>query len=163
MRLAGAADRDAIFTLVNEAFILERPLKKGGSDRLSDFEGELDLLMARGVFLICEQGAETLVASVYLEPGYSGRTGRCYLGMLAIAPGRQRSGLGRRMMQEAEQYAREQGCFAMDLRVVSPREAQLLPFYQRLGYHLDGTEPYPDALAVKMAVPGHFLCMTKKL
>ncbi len=174
VRLAGPADRNAIFALVNAAFVLERPLNKGGRERLAE-DGELEMLMARGVFLVCEHKRTdqhktnqdgtnqdgTLAASVYLEPGYGGRIGHCYLGMLAIDPARQRAGLGRRMMEAAEQYARSAGCFAVDLRVVSPRETKLVPLYDRLGYRVEGTEPYPEELAAKMVAPGHFICMTK--
>jgi hypothetical protein len=63
----------------------------------------------------------------------------------------------------AEQYAREQGCRWMDLRVVSPRQEQLVPVYRRLGYLETGTEEYPVALVEKMAIPGHFILMAKAL
>lgn len=41
-------------------------------------------------------------------------------------------------MAEAEAFARGAGSRAMDLRVISPRAAQLLPFYLRLGYERSG-------------------------
>src|ERR1700731_1409487 len=93
MRLATAADREAIRRLVNAAFGVERRIKRGGGDRLDDDPRELAMLMERGVFLLREQGGP-LIACVYLEL----RGERCYMGLLSIEPERQRGGLGRQMM-----------------------------------------------------------------
>jgi hypothetical protein len=49
----------------------------------------------------------------------------------------------------------------MDLRVISPRAEQLLPFYLRLGYRETGTRPFPVDLASK--VPAHYILMSKPL
>ncbi|MFL6429016.1 MAG: GNAT family N-acetyltransferase, partial [Acidobacteriaceae bacterium] len=81
----------------------------------------------------------------------------------SIAPARQGAGLGRQLNAAAEQYAREQGCRWMDLRVVSPRAEQLLPVYRKLDYVEAGTEEYPPALAEKITLPGHFILMAKAL
>jgi GNAT superfamily N-acetyltransferase len=78
-------------------------------------------------------------------------------------PARQGVGLGKQLNGAAEQYAREQGCRWMDLRVVSPREEQLLPVYRKLGYAETGTQEYPAVLVEKMAIPGHFILMEKAL
>jgi hypothetical protein len=63
----------------------------------------------------------------------------------------------------AEDFARQQGCQWMDLRVVSPRAEQLLPIYRRLGYVETGTQEYPAELVEKMTIPGHFILMEKQL
>ena len=143
---------------MNAAFGVERRIKRGGGDRLDDDPRELTMLMERGVFLLREEEGE-LISCVYLE--FSGD--RCYLGLLSIAPVRQRAGLGRRMMAEAEMYAREQGAKWMDLRVVSPRRQELVPLYEKLGYAVQRTAEYPAALAEKMVEPGHFILMAKSL
>jgi len=49
----------------------------------------------------------------------------------------------------------------MDLRVISARGEQLLPFYQRLGYEFVRTEPFPADLVTK--VPSHYILMSKPL
>jgi GNAT superfamily N-acetyltransferase len=157
IRLATAADREAIRRLVNQAFEIERFLKKGGGDRLQG-DGELEALFERGTFLVKEE-ADGPAGCVYVEP----RGDRAYLGLLSIAPARQGAGLGKQLNAAAEQYAREQGCRWMDLRVVSPRQEQLLPVYRRLGYVETGAEEYPAALVEKMAIPGHFILMAKAL
>ena len=157
IRIATVEDREAIRRLVNQAFEVERFLKKGGGDRLQG-DGELEALFERGTFLVKAEDGEP-VGCVYVEP----RGARAYLGLLSIVPARQGAGLGKQLNATAEQYAREQGCRWMDLRVVSPREEQLLPVYRKLGYVETGTQEYPAVLVEKMAIPGHFILMEKAL
>jgi GNAT superfamily N-acetyltransferase len=157
IRIATVEDREAIRRLVNQAFEVERFLKKGGGDRLQG-DGELEALFEPGTFLVKVEDGEP-VGCVYLEP----RGERAYLGLLSIVPARQGAGLGKQLNAAAEQYAREQGCRWMDLRVVSPREEQLLPVYRKLGYAETGTQEYPAVLVEKMAIPGHFILMGKAL
>jgi predicted N-acetyltransferase YhbS len=85
---------------------------------------------------------------------------RGYFGLLAVDPARQGGGLGRKMLAEAEDYARAAGCAFMDLRIVNLR-AELPPFYQRLGYIETGTEPF--AADAKPSQPCHFIKMSKPL
>jgi GNAT superfamily N-acetyltransferase len=157
IRIATVVDREAIRRLVNQAFDVERFLKKGGGDRLQG-DGELEALFERGTFLVKEED-EALVGCVYVEP----RGERAYLGLLSIDPARQGAGLAKQLNAAAEQYAREQGCRWMDLRVVSPRVEQLLPIYLRLGYTETGREEYPELLVEKMTIPGYFILMAKAL
>ena len=67
IRIATVADREAIRRLVNQAFVAERALKKGGLDRLPVGDGELDRLLEHGTFLLLEE-AGAIVACVYVEP-----------------------------------------------------------------------------------------------
>jgi len=157
IRIATVDDREAIRRLVNQAFEVERFLKKGGGDRLQG-DGELEPLFERGTFLVKAEDGEP-VGCVYVEP----RGERAYLGLLSIVPARQGAGVGKQLNTAAEQYAREQGCRWMDLRVVSPRAELLLPLYRRLGYVETGTQEYPAALVEKMTIPGHFILMEKAL
>ena len=68
---------------------------------------------------------------------------------------------GRQLVAAAENLARESGSRAMDLRVISARGEQLLPFYQRLGYEVIRTEPFPENLVAR--VPAHYILMSKPL
>jgi GNAT superfamily N-acetyltransferase len=157
IRIATVDDREAIRRLVNQAFEVERFLKKGGGDRLQG-DGELEALFERGTFLVKAEDGEP-VGCVYVEP----RGERAYLGLLSIVPSRQGAGLGKQLNAAAEQYAREQSCRWMDLRVVSPRADLLLPLYRRMGYVETGTQEYPAVLVEKMTIPGHFILMAKAL
>ncbi len=158
IRPAGAADREALRQLINDAFGVERRIKKGGRDRLVDGSRELDDFLARGTFLVMKEGA-ALIACVYVEA----RGERCYLGLLSVAPSAQGRGLGRIMMDAAESLACEWGCGWMDLRVVSARRESLVPLYRTLGFEEAGTEEYPAPLAEVMVEPGHFVLMEKRL
>lgn len=88
----------------------------------------LQSMLDKGNFLLAEAAAG-LVGCVYVE--LQGE--RAYFGLLAVDPARQHRGLGRRLIDEAENHARADGCHAMDLRIVNLRE-ELPPFYRRLGY-----------------------------
>ena len=85
---------------------------------------------------------------------------RAYLGTLSVDPSRQKSGIGARMMQEAEAYAREQGCSAIDIRIVNLR-TELPPIYRKFGFVETGTEVLSDT--TKFTQPVHFLKMSKEL
>ena len=137
--------------LINAAFIVERVVIDG--DRTNP--ENVRALMNTGAFLLAED-AVGLVGCVYVER----RGERSYVGLLSVDPQRQSMGFGRQLVAAAEDYSREIGCRAIDLRIVSAR-AELLPFYRRLGYIENGTAPFPADVQTK--VPSHFILMTKPL
>ena len=67
--------------------------------------------------------------------GYDGHRGWVYY--LAVAPGRQRGGLGALLMAEAESRLLALGCPKVNVQVRSGNEA-VAAFYDRLGYTPDG-------------------------
>ena len=73
-----------------------------------------------------------------------------YLGLLCVDPSQQSKGLGRKLMNTAEEFAINAGCVAMDLKTISPRNDIVT-----------GTSPMPAD--VVMAVPSHFVHMSKSL
>jgi ribosomal protein S18 acetylase RimI-like enzyme len=80
------------------------------------------------MFLVAEdEGA--IVGTVMA--GYDGHRG--WVNYLAVSPDRQRKGIGRRLMAEAEQLLREAGCPKINLQVRAGNQ-DALAFYQRLGY-----------------------------
>lgn len=58
---------------------------------------------------------------------------KLYLGMLTVKPTLQRGGIGKKLMQAAEAYARDKGCKAIFMNVLTDR-AELIAWYQRQGY-----------------------------
>ena len=106
-------------------------------------------------FLLAEDSAG-LAGCVYVEL----RANRGYLGLLGVDPSRQGTGLGRKLMDAAENYFREAGCIAIDLRVISAR-TPLPAFYRHLGYSETGTAPFAPDVPVK--VPCHYILMSKIL
>ena len=151
IRPALPADADSLVRLINAAFRVEQPFIEG--DRI-DAEGVCSY-MAKGKFLVAGDST-ALAASVYVEL----RGVRGYLGLLGVDPLRQGTGLGRKMMDAAEDYFREAGCQAVDLRVISAR-TPLPAFYRHLGYLEIGTAPFAPDAPVK--VPCHYILMSKTL
>ena len=151
LRLAEAADTEALVRLINQAFAVEKMVIEG--ERI-DSE-KVRTLFETGNFLLLYE-AEQLVGCVYVE--VKGKRG--YLGLLGVRPDRQKSGFGRRLATAAEDFLRKAGCEAVDLRIVSVR-AELPPFYERLGYAATAIAPIPDTIALK--IPSHFIVMSKRL
>jgi len=150
IRVATAEDAETIAQVVNAAFRVERFFID--RDRIST--EKVRAMLNMGEFLVAEDGG--MAACVYVE--LQGERG--YFGLLAVDPGRQGNGLGRRLVEEAEERARAAGCKVMDLRIVNLR-AELPAFYRRLGYVETRTEPFKADAEPKM--PCHFIVMSKPL
>jgi GNAT superfamily N-acetyltransferase len=145
-------DVPALTRLINAAFVVEQVVFEG--DRVDDLA--VRAYISGGVFLVADDSG-ALAGCVYIES----RGDRSYLGLLSVQPARQGTGLGRRLVSAAESLARESGSRVMDLRVISARGEQLLPFYERLGYKFVRNEPFPVNLVAK--VPSHYILMSKPL
>ena len=65
--------------------------------------------------------------------GYDGHRGWVYL--LAVRPEVQRKGIGRQMMEHAENWLREHGCVKVKLQVEESR-GDVTGFYRKLGYEV---------------------------
>jgi GNAT superfamily N-acetyltransferase len=68
----------------------------------------------------------------------------CYFGMFAVAPTAQSGGIGRRLLAEAERFAREEwDSVAMEMTVITQRR-DLISWYERRGYSSTGEmRPFP--------------------
>ncbi len=152
-REATASDQPRLIELINAAFSIETFLEGTRTD-----EERLAAMMAKGSILMAEDSAGRLLASIYVE----NRGQRGYLGMLAVNPARQREGLGKRLMAEAEDRFRQQGCEAVDIVVLSQR-TELPPIYQRFGYVVTSTEEFKLTRTLKAGAECHGIMMTKQL
>jgi GNAT superfamily N-acetyltransferase len=151
LRFAQSVDVEPLARLINAAFIVEQPFI--GGDRIDP--RAVRAYMEKGKFLVAED-SHGLAGCVYVE-----RQGeRGYLGLLGVEPSRQGTGLGRQLMEGAENYFRAAHCRAIDLRIISPRRS-LPAFYAHLGYTETGTAPFAADVAVK--VPCHYILMSKQL
>lgn len=151
MREALHSDIPQIVSLINRAFAIERFFKNG--DR-TDPE-QVEQMMSEGKFLLLSEDAE-LIACVFVK--LQGE--RAYLGTLSVDPSRQRSGLGTRVMREAEEYCRAAGCKIVDIRIVNLR-TELPEIYHKFGFIETGTQ---SAEVIKTATrPVHFITMSKTL
>jgi GNAT superfamily N-acetyltransferase len=152
IRIGSDDDVPALTRLINAAFVVEQVVFDG--NRVDDLG--VRAYMSGGTFLVAED-SDALAGCVYVET----RNDRSYLGLLSVQPARQGSGLGPQLVVAAEKFALASGSRAMELRVISARGEQLLPFYRRLGYQVVRTEPFPANLAAK--VPSHYILMSKPL
>jgi ribosomal protein S18 acetylase RimI-like enzyme len=152
-RNAVDADRPRLIALINSAFSVETFLEGTRTD-----EERLTAMMAKGNILLAEDGNGQLLASVYMER----RGDRGYLGMLAVTPARQGEGLGRKMVEAAEDRFREQGCEGVDITVLSLRP-ELWPIYRRFGYVETGTEEFRPSRPFRPGIECHCIAMSKPL
>jgi ribosomal protein S18 acetylase RimI-like enzyme len=151
LRFASGADAEKLVRLINTAFVVEQVAIAGDRvDRMG-----VERYMGTGKFLVLE-GAGCLAGCIYVEK----RGDRGYLGLLAVDPAQQKRGLGRKLTDAAEQFFKEHGCDGVDLRVISAR-AELLSFYERLGYAVTHTSAMPAEVPLK--IPCHFIHMSKNL
>ena len=148
VRQADVAEAPEVMRVINAAFKPAESFFVDGDrinlDQTREHFGD-------GVFLV----AEDLSGVVWIQL----RGARAYFGLLSVDPSRQGNGVGKRLISAAEDYAREQRCGWMDIRVVNLR-TELPPFYRGLGYVETGTEEFHGE-PVKM--PCHFVVMSKEL
>ncbi|OVZ59159.1 GNAT family acetyltransferase [Pigmentiphaga sp. NML080357] len=83
------------------------------------------------LFLVGESGGAPIASAMV---GFDGHRGWVYY--LAVHPGHQRCGHGRRLMAHAEQLLIERGCPKINL-LVRTANGQVIDFYRALGYAQD--------------------------
>lgn len=103
--------------------------------------GELEALLADpAVTMLVARDGETLTGCVAVTRKSAALA---YLGMLCVAPDLQSAGLGRRLLDAAEDLARTDGIAAMEMTVIDSRD-NLIAWYKRRGYLRTGeTRPFP--------------------
>ncbi|HUK43004.1 MAG TPA: GNAT family N-acetyltransferase [Candidatus Bathyarchaeia archaeon] len=142
---------EAIVSLINRAFAVTSFFRSGNRTNPE----QVRQMMQDGKFLLLSDKGE-IVACVFVK--VTGERG--YLGTLSVDPARQRSGLGARMMREAEDYFRAAGCKLIDIRIVNLR-TELPAIYRKFGFVETGTQ---SAEVIKSATrPIHFITMSKEL
>jgi ribosomal protein S18 acetylase RimI-like enzyme len=83
------------------------------------------------LFLVaCE--SDRIIAPIMA--GYEGHRG--WVNYLAVHPDHQGTGVGRRMMEEAENLLRRAGCPKINLQVRSTN-SEVIEFYKKIGYKVD--------------------------
>jgi len=89
-----------------------------------------------------------------------------HIGLLAVDPDCQNIGLGRVLLNAAEQYAVEMfNCTQATMFVLSGRE-ELLDWYKRMGYQETGeTKPFlePESGVIAVDTEAHFRVISKEL
>lgn len=131
IRLAVEAEAEEIARIINAAFEIEREFRRG--ERTS--AKEIRELIAREEVVVAEEGGRVLGA---IEVRIDGPIG--YFGMLAVDAWARRGGIGRALVEAAEEHCRRAGCTEMTLSTGENR-AELIPYYRRMGYRVTATEP----------------------
>ena len=88
-----------------------------------------------------------------------------YLGMLTVSPELQNSGIGKKLLQQAEILASELGLSKIGMTVISVRE-ELISWYKRHGYTDTGArEPFPvsDVFSQTTNEPLQFMVLEKRI
>lgn len=153
IRLATMADMPQMIPIINAAFSVEEFIDGTRTD-----PERLPPMFDTGDFLVLEEDGRIL-ASVYVEIRDDQRG---YFGMLSVDPAQQGRGLGRTMVEAAENFCREKGCDVMDILVVNLR-TELPPIYRKLGYVEVGIEEFRPSRPLKPGYEAHCIVMSKPL
>ncbi|MDZ7935356.1 MAG: GNAT family N-acetyltransferase [Emticicia sp.] len=131
--------------LINSAYRGESS-KKGWTteehllDGIRTDEGDLsELLKKENVTILKYTESGKIIGSVYLEK----QVDKLYLGMLTVSPELQGGGIGKKLMQAAENLAIESYISKISMTVISVRK-ELIEYYERRGFKNTGeTKPFP--------------------
>ena len=135
--IATASDIPAIIDLLNSAYRGERS-KQGWTTEADLISGDIRtdeatlqkvMQQAGSVLLKYTNDAGEIIACVNLQQhGH-----KIYLGMFSVSPQLQGGGIGKKMLQAAEEYAIHLKCIAIYMSVISVR-TELINWYKRHGY-----------------------------
>ncbi len=149
LRPAETGDLSALAKLMNAAYRGTGPAASWNTeapyiagDRTSEAALIEDLAAKPQAFLLLaeESSQPPIRGCVWLDPL---KTDTWYLGSLTIDPSLQNAGLGRSLLESAEQWAQARGARIVRILVVHVRDT-LIAWYERRGYRLTGeTHPFP--------------------
>ena len=146
-------DLPAIVALVNSAYrgpaaqaawTHEADLLDGQRTDQQSLADELSAPDPSTILLLREEPGTAILACVMLQR-YRDRdeAQMCHLAMLTVSPAAQARGLGRHMLDVSEAWARDAGCRALRMTVISLR-VELVAWYERRGFRRTGeTRPFP--------------------
>jgi len=118
----------------------------------TDEENLSELLQKENVTILKYTANNKIIGSVYLEK----QDKKLYLGMLTVSPELQGGGVGKKLMQAAEDFARNAQLDKISMTVISVRK-ELIAYYERRGYKNTGeTKPFPMH-DPKFGLPKQFL------
>jgi ribosomal protein S18 acetylase RimI-like enzyme len=164
---ATLADIGAINDLLNHAYRGEAS-KKGWTTEADLIAGDTrsDLAMVEevmrqpgSVFLIFKDGQQNITGCVNLQQHHD----KIYLGMFSVLPALQGGGIGKSLLQAAEEYALHVSCHIIYMSVISVR-TELINWYKRHGYVDTGIrKPFvEDDITGKHLRPLEFMILEKQ-
>ena len=89
---------------------------------------------------------------------------KLYFGMFSVSPVWQGKGIGKQLLQAAEEFARHLPCISIYMSVISVR-TELIAWYERHGYKQTGERKFftEDAVTGKHLQPLQFMILEKKI
>ncbi|WP_374172372.1 GNAT family N-acetyltransferase [Flavobacterium tructae] len=132
---ASLQDIPALTVLINSAYRGESS-KKGWTTEANLLEGKRTdeqemteiFLDPKNTILKYTENDQIIGSVLLVEKGH-----QLYLGMLTVSPELQNSGIGKKMLAEAENHAKALGLSSIIMTVISVRE-ELIAWYKRHGY-----------------------------
>jgi ribosomal protein S18 acetylase RimI-like enzyme len=165
--IANPADIPALNILVNSAYRGESS-KKGWTTEayllggIRTEESSLSALLNKeaAVILVYRNETNEITGCVSLQK----EPGTFYLGMLTVSPPLQASGIGKELLNAAEDYVKKEKGNTISMTVISMRH-ELIAWYERRGYAKTGeTKPFPNDPAFGIPKqPLEFVVMKKTL
>lgn len=164
---AALQDIPALVTLINSAYRGETS-KKGWTTEAHLLEGKrtdeeemTEILQDSKNTILKFTENDKIIGSVLLvEKGH-----QLYLGMLTVSPELQNSGIGKKLLAEAEIHAKSLGLSSIIMTVISVRE-ELIAWYKRHGYVDTGErEAFPESgiHVIVSEEPLEFIFLEKQL
>jgi len=160
-----AADINSLNTLINSAYRGEFS-KKGWTTEAHILEGSrtteaelLEIIQDKHNTILKYSEHNKIIGCVLLKANEN----ELYLGMLTVSPELQNSGIGKKLLQQAEVFAAELGLPKIVMTVISVRE-ELISWYKRNGYVDTGVkEPFPvsDVFNPTTQEPLEFMVLEK--
>ena len=164
---ATIADAAELSALINLAYRGETS-KKGWTTEADLLEGTrtseeelISIIASSNHYLLKFIRDEKIIGSVLLIA----KKEVLYLGMLTVSPELQNSGIGKQLLQAAEQLAQQLELSRIQMTVIGIRK-ELLAWYMRNGYEDTGVrEPFPFGEGDKALTsePLDFIVLEKKL
>jgi len=166
--IATINDIPAITRLLNSAYRGETS-KQGWTTEAHLIAGETrtneanvkEVMEGEGsVFLKYINAQQAIIGCVNLQQ----HTNKLYLGMFSVSPALQGGGVGKQLLQAAEEYAHIIQCPAIYMSVIAVR-TELIQWYERYGYKDTGERKFfeEDDLTGKHLQPLEFMIMEKTL
>ena len=165
---ATIADIPAIVDLLNLAYrgeIASRTWTSeahliAGDTRTNEVELKKIMYQPGSVILKYCTDAQTIDACVNLQQ----HGDKIYLGMLSVSPFKQGEGIGKKLLNAAEEHALLNNCVSIYMTVISIRH-ELIDWYKRHGYVDTGERKkfIEDAISGKHLQPLEFMVMEKPL
>ncbi|MGF7080063.1 GNAT family N-acetyltransferase [Mucilaginibacter sp. UYCu711] len=148
---ATLADVPELVNLINSAYRGESS-KKGWTTEADLIDGqrinkeslEQQIADPQAVILKNTNNEGLITGCVYLQK----QGDKVYLGMLTVSPTLQANGLGKQLLNAAEDYTRSINCTAVTMTVITTR-TELINWYERRGYSKTGE-------TIQLVIPEQF-------